>query len=130
MPSHVLNVAETAICCGLPSRSAAMTASAAEFRAVPFLPREVDLHHRDDGALIVRNLTPLERIPSSVPAVFRETASRHVDKVWLAQRRGADRVWKTVAYGEGLKQVDALTQALIDLDMRGRTIMALSGNSL
>lgn len=107
-----------------------MTASAAEFLAVPFLPREVDLRQRDDGALIVRNLTPLGPIPNSVPAVFRETASRQADKVWLAQRRGADRVWKTVAYGEGLKQVDALTQALIDLDMRGRTIMALSGNSL
>ncbi|MGY4501686.1 acyl-CoA synthetase (AMP-forming)/AMP-acid ligase II, partial [Bradyrhizobium sp. GM24.11] len=107
-----------------------MTVRAAEFLAVPFLPREVDLIQRDDGALIVRNLTPLARIPSSVPAVFRETASRHVGKVWLAQRRGADRGWKTVTYGEGVKQIDALTQALIDLDMRGRTIMALSGNSL
>ncbi|MDH2406806.1 AMP-binding protein [Bradyrhizobium sp. SSUT18] len=104
--------------------------AADEFLAVPFLPREVDLVQRTDGALIVRNLTPLGPIPSSVPAMFRETASRYIDKVWLAQRRGVDRAWKVVTYGDGLKQIDALTQALIDLDMRGRTIMALSGNSL
>jgi feruloyl-CoA synthase len=51
--------------------------------------------------------------------------------VWLAQRRGPSRDWLKVTYGEARKQVDAVTQALLD---RGfgpdRPVMILSSNSI
>ena len=53
------------------------------------------------------------------------------DRVWLAQRRGPDRDWLKVTYAEARKQVDAVTQALLD---RGfgpdRPVMILSSNSI
>ncbi|MFO1115398.1 MAG: AMP-binding protein [Beijerinckiaceae bacterium] len=107
-----------------------MTYAAASFLPVPFLARDVDLNRRADGTLIVSTRTVLAPAPKSVPAMFREVAKANSDKPWIAQRRGAERGWEKLSYGEGLERIDALTQALLDLDLPGRTIMALSGNSL
>lgn len=107
-----------------------MKHASADFLPVPFLARDVDLARRADGTLIVRTRTPLGAAPKSVPAMFREVAKANPDKLWIAQRRGPDRAWEKVSYGQGLRRIDALTQALLDLDLPGRTIIALSGNSL
>lgn len=107
-----------------------MNHASAEFLPLPFLARDIDLERRNDETLIVRNRTPLGPIPDSIPTVFRSVARSNPNRTWTAQRRGVERAWEEVPYGEGLRRIDAVTQALLDLNRPGRTIMALSGNSL
>ncbi|MFT4095989.1 MAG: AMP-binding protein [Rhodoblastus sp.] len=107
-----------------------MTYARADFLPVPFLPRDVDLERRADGVLLVRTRTALAPAPKSVPAMFRDIARANSETMWIAQRRGPERAWEKVSYGQALHRIDALTQALLDLGLPGRTIMALSGNSL
>jgi feruloyl-CoA synthase len=53
------------------------------------------------------------------------------DHIWLAQRRGPERQWRKVSYGEAKQTIDALTQALLDMDLpAGRPVAILSGNSI
>ena len=53
------------------------------------------------------------------------------DRIWLAQRAGAERQWRKLSYGEAKRTVDALTQALLDLKLEpGSPIAILSGNSI
>src|SRR4029434_8131743 len=53
------------------------------------------------------------------------------DRLWLAQRRGPERAWLKRGCADAKKQVDAITQALLD---RGfgpdRAVMILSSNSI
>ncbi len=66
-----------------------------------------------------------------IPALLAKWAEQVPDRLWLAQRRGPAREWLKVTYGEAKKQVDAVTQALLD---RGfgpdRPVMILSSNSI
>ena len=66
-----------------------------------------------------------------MPAFLAKWAAEAPDRVWLAQRRGPSRDWVKVTYGEAKKQVDAVTQALLD---RGfgpdKAVMILSSNSI
>lgn len=99
------------------------------FRELAFLERDIEVDRRPDGALLVRSRVPLvERVPH-VPHLLRRKGQSHPDDVWIAQRRGADREWHKLTYGRALREVDALTQALLDLRVDGRPLMVLSGNS-
>src|SRR6202042_3099703 len=58
-------------------------------------------------------------------------ASEKPERIWLAQRAGADRQWRKLSYGEAKRTVDALTQGLLDLGLEpGRPVAILSGNSI
>ena len=53
------------------------------------------------------------------------------ERIWLAQRGGADRQWRKVSYGEAKRIVDGLTQGLLNLGFgEGRPVAILSGNSI
>ena len=100
------------------------------FHDVPFLERDIEVERRPDGSLLVRNRVPLRDVEPHVPFLLRRAAATRPDQVWLAQRRGPDRAWRTLTYGAALAQVDALTQALLDLGVAGRPLMVITGNSL
>ena len=74
---------------------------------------------------------PLKPYEQHVPALLAKWAAQAPDRVWLAQRRGPDREWLKLTYGEAKRQVDAVTQALLD---RGfgpdKPVMILSSNSI
>ena len=94
----------------------------APFRPIEFLSRDVELDRRADGSMVLRSrhkLIPYER---HVPAFLAKWADEAPDRVWLAQRRGADRAWLTVTYAEAKRRVDALTQALLD---RGFSVVGI-----
>lgn len=101
------------------------------FKKVEFLPRDIDAERRPDGVVVLRSrhrLAPYER---HIPAYLARWAVERPDHVWLAQRRGPQREWVKITYGEAKRQADALTQALLERGLgQSRPAMILSGNSI
>ncbi|MFZ5738981.1 MAG: AMP-binding protein [Pseudomonadota bacterium] len=114
-----------------------MTASAAAvltkppFRKVNWLPREIDVDRREGGVIVMKSRFPLMDHDPNLPMALAKWAKQRPDHIWLAQRKGQDRQWRKVSYGEAKRIVDSLTQALLDLKLpEGRPLTVLSGNSI
>ncbi|WP_020697546.1 AMP-binding protein [Reyranella massiliensis] len=103
----------------------------APFKPIDFLSRDVKVERRADGTIVLQSNHKLKPYEKHVPAFLARWAAEAPDRVWLAQRRGPDREWLKVTYAEAKKQVDAVTQALLD---RGfgpdKPVMILSSNSI
>jgi feruloyl-CoA synthase len=101
------------------------------FKPIDFLSRDVKVERRPDGTVVLQSNHPLRPYERHVPAFLAKWADEAPDRVWLAQRRGPSREWFKVTYGEARRQVDAVTQALLD---RGfgpdKAVMILSSNSI
>jgi feruloyl-CoA synthase len=101
------------------------------FRPIEFLSRDVKTDRRPDGTIVLQSNHRLKLFEKHVPAFLAKWAAQAPDRLWLAQRRGPAREWLKVTYSEAKKQVDAVTQALLD---RGfgpdKPIMILSSNSI
>jgi feruloyl-CoA synthase len=100
------------------------------FRPFPFLERSVALSERADGTLIASCTAQLKALEPHIPNLLRRNAKRRPNHVWMAQRRGSERAWHRLRYGDASSQVDAVTQFLLGLRRTGATVMVLSGNSL
>lgn len=100
------------------------------FRDLPFMPRDIALERRGDGVLLLSSRLPLAEVQPHLPALLDRHGRERPDAVWLSQRRGPQRQWQHLHYGEALRQVNAVTQALLDLDRPGRCVVLLSGNSI
>ncbi len=107
-----------------------MSAGQVPFLSIPFLERSVDIERRPDGVLILRNKVPLKDLGPTVPVLLRRAAQARPGHTWLAQRERTGGDWRRISYGAAREAVDALTQALLDLDACGRPVMVLSGNSI
>lgn len=101
------------------------------FRKLEFLPREIDVERRADGVIVLRSKFALDPYERHLPAFLRRWARDTPDEIWLAQRRGPEREWLEVSYGQARQMVDAVTQALLDLKVPdSRPVMILSANSI
>ena len=100
------------------------------FRPYPFMERSIELDRDAQGILRIRSAIALGSVAPHIPFLFEQAAGGAADHLWLAQRSAADGDWTRLSYGAGKVQVDAVTQALLDLDRPGGTIVMLSGNSL
>ena len=100
------------------------------FRAHPFVDRHIKMERRGDGMLLLDSAVPFEPNDETWPETLARQAQIKPGASWLAQRRGPDRAWKHLSFGQGKSQVDAITQALLALRQVGRPVMVLSGNSL
>jgi feruloyl-CoA synthase len=101
------------------------------FRKVAWLPRDIAVEYRPDGVLVLRSRIPLQPYERHLPAFLNRWAVERADHVWLAQRRGPQRQWYRLTYAQAKRTVDALTQALLDLNIGDdRSIALLSGNSI
>ena len=101
------------------------------FRKIEWLPRDIAVDRRADGVIVLKSRIPLDPYEPHIPASLAKWAAERPDHIWLAQRRGPERQWRKVSYGEAKRTVDALTQALLDMNVpEGRPIAILSGNSL
>ena len=108
-----------------------MNAPLPPFRRIPWPARDIAVERRDDGTVTMRSRLPLAPYPDHVPSLLRRWGVEAPDRTWLAQRRGPQRAWRRLSYGEALATVDALSQALIDRGLGpDRPVMILSGNSL
>jgi feruloyl-CoA synthase len=101
------------------------------FRRIAWPPRDIATERRPDGTIVLRSRLPLAPVAPHVPSFLRRWGVEAPDRTWLAQRRGPQRAWLPVSYGEALATVDALTQSLLDLGLdAGRPVAILSGNSI
>ncbi|HEX7882737.1 MAG TPA: AMP-binding protein [Afipia sp.] len=101
------------------------------FRKVDWLPRDIAVDRRADGVIVLKSRIPLDPYEPHVPASLAKWALTRPDHIWLAQRRGPERQWFKVSYGEAKRTVDALTQALLDMKLPAeRPVAILSGNSI
>jgi feruloyl-CoA synthase len=101
------------------------------FRKIDWLPRDIAIERRPDGAVVLKSRIPLNPYETHIPAYLAKWAKEAPSRIWLAQRAGADRQWRKVSYGEAGRTVDALTQALLNLGLEdGRPVAILSGNSI
>jgi feruloyl-CoA synthase len=108
-----------------------MNAPLPPFRHIPWPERDIEVDRRDDGTIVMRSRVPLNPYPDHVPSLLRRWGTEAPERTWLAQRRGPERAWRRVSYGEGLATVDAVSQALIDHGLGpDRPVMILSANSL
>jgi feruloyl-CoA synthase len=113
------------------SGNAATVLTKPAFRKNKWLERDIAVERRPDGVIILKSRIPLKSYEKHMPASLAKWAADQPDRVWLAQRGGADRQWRKVSYGEAKRTVDALTQGILDLRLEpGRAVAILSGNSI
>jgi feruloyl-CoA synthase len=113
------------------SGNAATVLTKPAFRKNKWLERDIAVERRPDGVIILKSRIPLKPYEKHIPASLAKWAAEKPDRIWLAQRGGADRQWRKLSYGEAKRTVDALTQAILDLGLEpGRPVAILSGNSI
>src|SRR6476619_7066885 len=113
------------------SGSAAAVLTKPSFRKIEWLARDIAVERRPDGVIILKSRIPLQPYEKHIPASLAKWAAEQPDRIWLAQRGGADRQWRKLSYGDGKRTVDALTQGILDLGLEpGRAVTILSGNSI
>jgi feruloyl-CoA synthase len=113
------------------SATAAAMPDKPAFRKIEWLPRDIAVERRPDGVIVLKSRIPLQEYPQHIPASLAKWAIERPDRIWLAQRAGADRQWRKLSYGEAKRSVDALTQGILDLGLApGSPIAILSGNSI
>ena len=101
------------------------------FRPLPQKEPDIEMVRKDDGTIyLTPRQTPGDR-PKTIPHCLDERAAEHPDRPWLNQRDPETDQWRTVTYGEGKRQVDALAQAFLDMGAGPKSpVMILSGNSI
>ena len=113
------------------SGNAAAVLTKPGFRKIEWLKRDIDVARRPDGVIVLKSRIPLQSYEKHIPASLAKWAKQAPDRIWLAQRGGADRQWRKVSYGEAKRTVDGLTQGLLNLGVAdGRPVTILSGNSI
>jgi len=113
------------------SGNAATVLEKPAFRKIEWLERDIDVERRDDGTIVLQSRIPLQDYEKHIPASLAKWAKEAPERIWLAQRGGAERQWRKVSYGEAKRTVDALTQGLLDLKLgEARPVTILSGNSI
>ena len=101
------------------------------FRKIEWLKRDIAVERRSDGVIILKSRIPLQAYEKHIPASLAKWAKEAPERIWLAQRTGADRQWRKVSYAAAKRMVDALTQGLLDLKIPPASSVAiLSGNSI
>ncbi|MBR1214733.1 AMP-binding protein [Bradyrhizobium sp. JYMT SZCCT0180] len=113
------------------SGNAAAVLTKPGFRKIEWLKRDIDVARRPDGVIVLKSRIPLQSYEKHIPASLAKWAKQAPERIWLAQRGGADRQWRKVSYGEAKRTVDGLTQGLLNLGVAdGRPVTILSGNSI
>src|SRR5438045_558725 len=83
------------------------------FRKIEWLERDIAVERRADGVIVLKSRSPLAPYEKHIPASLSKWAKEAPERIWLAQRAGADRQWRKLSYDEGKRIVDAVTQGLL-----------------
>ncbi|HEY7640734.1 MAG TPA: AMP-binding protein [Steroidobacteraceae bacterium] len=101
------------------------------FRQTDFLPVDLAVERRADGAIVLRSRIALLEFEPCLPRVLATQAARLGDQPYLVQRRGPQREWTPHSYRQTKRDTDAIAQWLLDRGIaRDRPILLLSGNSV
>lgn len=106
-----------------------MTPPAAPFRDVNFLPVDLDVAEQPDGTITLRSNLPLPEFDSNLPRVLAARAMLESDKTALAIRNAAG-VWEHTSYTQLKRNLDAVTQWLLDNIPQGQSILLIGPNTL
>jgi feruloyl-CoA synthase len=97
---------------------------------ITFGPVDVERRDRPDGAIELRSRTAPARHVASNGVWLRQWAAATPEAVFLAERDGAGN-WRRLTYGEALRGVRRIGQALLDRRLaRGAALAILSDNSV
>ncbi len=105
-----------------------MTAASAPFRDVNFMPVDLDVAEHEDGTISLRTNLPLEEYDANLPRVLAARAALEGDKKALAIRNAAG-VWEHTSYTHFKRDLDAVTQWLLDNIPRGTAILLIGPNT-
>jgi len=83
----------------------------APFRPAELMPIDLEVTHRDDGAILIASRIPLAPCNANLPDAFAERAATSGDKPALAFREGE--AWRYVSYADLKRDMDAATQWLL-----------------
>ncbi|MAB13447.1 AMP-binding protein [Parvibaculum sp.] len=104
------------------------------FRDPRYVEPRIDVEHRDDGSIILRNPHPLRDPAPNLISPIRQWAQDAPERVWLGKRKPSTEgfgEWDLLTYADAEKKVFAIGQALIDRGFDQSTpVMILSGNSI
>lgn len=108
------------------------------FRFPNYVEPKLDIEHRADGSIVMRNPHPLRGVPENLIAPIRKWAAEAPDRVWLGKRKPSPKEgkegfgeWELLTYADTNRQVNAIAQALLDRGLDQSTpVMILSGNSI
>ena len=101
------------------------------FRQTDFLPVDLAVERRSDGAIVLRSRIPLQEFEPCLPRALAAQAARLGNKPYLVQRLGPQRAWTPHSYTDTKRDTDAIAQWLLNRGIaRDRPILLLSGNSI
>ncbi|WP_300395985.1 feruloyl-CoA synthase [Henriciella sp.] len=104
------------------------------FREIPYLPQTLEVEHREDGCILLRNGQPKRPHPPHMLAPLVYWAAARPDQVWLAQRdvdQPSKPGWQTVTYRDALRRIRSLAQGFLDAGAgQDRPVMVLSRNAI
>lgn len=102
-----------------------------KLRPVELWDADIAWERDDDGAILVWQTGALGAYPETMSDRIEHWAERRPDVTWMAERAPGGGDWQRVSYGDLLRHVRALAQALLDLDLSAdRPLVILSGNSI
>src|SRR3954469_10910174 len=94
------------------------------------LPADTIIERRSDGTIRARSPYPLGPYPSKITERLEYWADVAPSRVFLASRNEAGG-WRTLTYGDALRRVRNVAQALLDRQLSNeRPVVILSGNSI
>ncbi len=104
------------------------------FREVPYLPQKLEVEHREDGSILLRNGHPLRPHHPHMLAPLVYWGAAAPERTWLAQRDAEDPSqpgWAKISYGEALGEIRALAQGFLDMGAGPHCpVMILSRNTI
>ncbi|WP_332764410.1 AMP-binding protein [Phenylobacterium sp.] len=103
------------------------SALAAPFREAHLMPVDLDVERRADGTVLITSKIPLRPYEANIPAAFARRAATSGDKPALALR-GADGEWAFTSFAQLKRDMDAVTQWLMDQAPPG-PVLILAGNT-
>ena len=103
--------------------------SSAPFRRVNVASWDVDVEQSRSGAIYICPLEPLPDYPVRLTDRLDHWAAAAPDRIFLAQRAGAD--WRTFSYAEFRSSARAIAESLLSFGLSAETPVAiLSGNDI
>jgi feruloyl-CoA synthase len=111
-----------------------MTSAAAKGRdrsEALFATPAIMAEHRADGSIILKSTTPLRESARCVGDWLEHWARQAPDRIFLADRAGADAPWATVTYKTALQQVRSAAAWILAQGLSAeRPLVILSDNSV
>jgi feruloyl-CoA synthase len=109
----------------------AIAASSGDDSRKLFATPAIIADRRADGSVLVRSTTPLGESARCIGDWLERWARQAPDRIFLADRAGADAPWSTVTYKEALRQVRSAAAWILAQGLNAeRPLVILSDNSV